>query len=204
MTTLPEETIPETTAPIVTEPVDASGRLKFTTYGRFTGKFVEDGRDEFVRNVAILLVSNVSDEYLQFAVLTFDISGKPAAFTVTGLNPGESAWVLEQNRLAIGTDAVFTHMDDLVSFAPDNRDKTKDVQVHLGDGQLSVTNNTGKDLSGVYIYYKQRHTDGNFLGGITYRVPMGDLSDGNSASAIAAHCDPATCEVVRIEWEKEA
>lgn len=184
-------------------PEDITGRLQFTQYGRYTGLFTEDGTDEYVENVAILLVTNISEVYLQYATVTFDISGAPAVFTVTGLNPGESAWVMEKNRLAIELDAVFTHVDDIASFARDNRESSEDVTVILGDGTITVENGTGNDLKGLYIYYKQRHTDGNFLGGITYRIPMGDLAAGETASAIAAHCNPATCEVVRIDWESE-
>ncbi|MDO4747947.1 MAG: dockerin type I repeat-containing protein [Eubacteriales bacterium] len=180
---------------------DSACNLQFSKYGIYTGAYVEDGTDDYVENVAVLMVTNISDKYLEYAVVTFDISGTPAAFTVTGLAPGETAWVLEQNKLVIEEDAEFTYMDDITTFADDNSKEALGVDVTLGDGQLTVENNKDEDLKSVYVYYKLRHTDGNFLGGITYRVPMGDLAKGESASAVAVHCDGKNCEVVRIDWE---
>ncbi|MBQ7999987.1 MAG: hypothetical protein IJ298_02060 [Ruminococcus sp.] len=184
-------------------PVDFSGRLEFTYYGSFSGKFLEDGTDEYVQNVAILLVTNISEEYLEYAVATFDISGQAAAFVATGLAPGESCWVLEKNRLQVDKGAVFTHVDDIASFTKYIDPADTDVQVVLGDGQLSVKNNTGEDLSNVYVYYKQVHTDGNFLGGITYRVPMGNLLSGEEASSVAMHCNVTNCRVVSVTYSEE-
>lgn len=193
--------VPVTTT--ATAPLDYSGRLEFTYYGSFSGKFLEDGTDEYVQNVAILLVTNISQEYLEYAVATFDINGEVAAFVATGLAPGESAWVLEKNRLQVEKDAVFTHVDDIASFTKYISPAETGVQVALGEGQLSVKNNTGKDLNNVYVYYKQVHTDGNFLGGITYRVPMGSLQSGEEASSVAMHCNVTNCRVVSITYSEE-
>ncbi len=192
-----------TTEPVATAPVDLSGRLKFTYYGSYSGQFVEDGTDEYVQNVAILLVTNISKDYLEYAVITFDIDGEAAAFVATGLAPGESAWVLEKNRLNVSKGAVFTHVDDIASFVKYTSPYDTGVAVALSEGQLAVRNNTGKDLSNVYVYYKQVHTDGNFLGGITYRVPIGNLQADEEASSVAMHCNAANCKVVSITYTEE-
>ncbi len=186
-----------------TAPVDYSGRLEFTYYGRYSGKFVEDGTDEYVQNVAILLVTNISQEYLEYAVATFDIDGEVAAFVATGLAPGESCWALEKNRLQVEKGATFTHVDDIASFTEYVSPADTDVAVALSEGQLAVKNNTGKDLSNVYVYYKQVHTDGNFLGGITYRVPIGNLQKDEEASSVAMHCSMKNCKVVSITYSEE-
>ena len=47
--------------------------------------------------VAAVLVENLSDEYLEYASLTFEIEGKQAVFEVTGLTAGDAAWVLGYN-----------------------------------------------------------------------------------------------------------
>lgn len=186
-----------------TNPTDASGRLEFSYYGSFTGEFVEDGSDEYVQNVAIIYVTNISERYLEYAVITFDIDGQVAAFTATGLAPGESLWVLEQNRLQVQKGAVFTYVDDMSSFTDYVALSDTGIDVILGDGQLRVKNNTGKDLTDVYVYYKQVHTDGNFLGGITYRVPIGELKAGEEADSVAMHSRVGSSRVVSVTYREE-
>ena len=115
----------------------------------------------------------------------------------------KSAWVLEKNRLNVSKGAVFTHVDDIASFVEYTSPYDTGVAVALSEGQLAVRNNTGKDLSNVYVYYKLVHTDGNFLGGITYRVPIGNLQADEEASSVAMHCNAANCKVVSITYTEE-
>lgn len=204
MTTRPTKPSTTTTTrppmPPSTQPGDVGGKLTYTKYGRFTGLFPEDGKDEYVEGVAALYVTNVSDEYLEYANISFDIDQVHATFMVTGLMPGASVWVLEKTRLVIAPDATVTHLTDETAFQPDNREESEDVYVQMNAGYMNVTNNTGKDLKSVYVYYKQTFSDGSFLGGITYRVLVGDMADGQTVQATAGHCSPGKCQVVRIDW----
>ncbi len=198
------ENVKPTVATEATNPTDPSGRLEFSYYGSFTGEFVEDGTDEYVQNVAIIFVTNISESYLEYAVFTFDIDGKVAAFTATGLAPGESAWVLEQNRLKVEKGAEFRFVDDVSSFTKYVSPAETEVKVTLGEGQLKVRNTSGKDLKDVYVYYKQVHTDGNFLGGITYRVSVGDMKSGEEIDCVAMHSSPKSSRVVSVTYREEA
>lgn len=205
--TLPSTLPPQ---PPVTNPSSGGGKLHFTQYGRFSGKYIEDGKDKWVQGVAALYVTNVSDEYLEYAVINCDVNGKQAVFVVTGLKPGTSAWVLEKNQLVIEeadiNDVTMTHLSDQTTFQDDNSDASSDVIVKLESGYLTAYNNTGKDIKSVYVYYKQQFSvngdfqNGVFLGGITYRVLLGDIANGQTAKAIAGHCAPTGCEVVRVDW----
>lgn len=206
-------TAPSTLPPLppVTDPVNAAGKLRYTQYGRFTGLYMEDGKDEYISGVAALYVTNVSKDYLEYASVICDINGQQATFVVTGLNPGSSAWVLERNRMVITDEdvntVVMTHVSDQSSFKADNSALADDVFVTLKSGALSAYNNTGKDLKSVYVYYKKQlsingeYQDGQYLGGITYRVLLGDIANGETSQAIAGHCTPHGCQVVRIDWE---
>jgi hypothetical protein len=204
MTTRPSRpTVSTTTRPAMpptTQPEDVGGKLTYTKYGRFTGLYPEDGKDQYVEGVAALYVTNVSDEYLEYANISFKLDETDATFVVTGLLPGASVWVLEKNRLTIAADATVTHMTDETAFREDNRDESDNVYVQLNAGYMNVTNNTGKDLKSVYVYYKQTFSDGSFLGGITYRVLVGDMTDGQTVQSTAGHCSPGKCQVVRIDW----
>ncbi len=68
------------------DPVELEG-LRFTSFGRYSGAYVEDGSDDPEEDVAIVLVVNTSERFLEYAAISFEIDGEPATFTVTNLPP---------------------------------------------------------------------------------------------------------------------
>lgn len=178
----------------------ASGDLTCDEFARFSGQFVEDGRDELVENVAAILVTNRSGQYLDLATLSYDIDGTAATFVVTGLPAGASAWVMEADRLVIGDDAVFTYLDCITAFRQEVTVITDDVSIYADANMLTAVNNTDETLEDVFVCYKTVHTDGNFFGGITYRVDFGTLEPGGSAQVLAGHYSYDTTQIVRIGW----
>lgn len=177
------------------------GKLSFTSCGRYAGAFVEDGSDRSVENVAAILVTNLSGEYLTYASLKFEIDGVAATFVLTGLPAGTSAWVLEQNALEIGANAQFVALDSVMQFIP--QEANDELEVTMSDGLLSAKNLTDSVYVDGYIYYKQLHTDGNFLGGITYRTGIGDLAAGATIEVTAGHARAENCSVVRITQDAD-
>ena len=178
--------------------------ITFGTFSLFSGQFVEDGRDEPMENVATILVTNRSDQYLDMAMLLFEIDGKPAAFLVTGLPAGKSAWVMEKMGLTAGADSEVNFLECIPTFREETETAPEEIGVTAQGNLLTVTNQSGQKLSGVYIYYKNLYPDGNYLGGITYRVEAGDLEPGASAEVLAGHYSKENSEIVRIEWSDEA
>ena len=68
--TEPAPTEPAPTKPPVDQkPTDqiSGGEIVCKDYALFSGRFVEDGRDELVQNVAAILVKNESDQFLDLA-----------------------------------------------------------------------------------------------------------------------------------------
>lgn len=172
------------------------GKLSFSSCGRYSGAFVEDGSDRYVENVAAILVTNRTEEYLTYAALEFEINGVAASFVLTGLPAGASAWVLEYSAMEIGAGAKFVALDSVMQFIP--QEPMDALEVVLKDGLLSARNLTDRDYIDGYIYYKQLHTDGNYLGGITYRTAIGDLPAGQTIEVTAGHAKGEGCTVVRI------
>ena len=68
------------------DPVELDG-LRFTSFGRYSGAYVEDGSNDPVEDVAIVLVVNTGERFLEYASVSFEIDGEPATFTVTNLPP---------------------------------------------------------------------------------------------------------------------
>lgn len=174
------------------------GKLSFSACGRY---FVEDGSDRPVENVAAILVTNLTAEYLTYASLQFEINGEAATFVVTGLPAGESAWVLEYIALQIDSGASFVALDSAMQFIP--TESWDELEVTFLDGILSTKNLTDRTYTDGYVYYKRLHTDGNYLGGITYRSSLGDLAPGDTVEVTAGHAGEELCRVVRITQNTE-
>ena len=193
-------TSPQAISP--TEPPAETIPLSYDRFSLFSGQFPEDGTDTLVENVAAVLVTNTSDSFLEFATLTFDIDGNLATFIVTGLPVGRSAWVLEQNRMTASHRSTLNYLDCVSSVRDDVISETDLVTITSDGNTLTARNNSTETLTDVCVYYKVRHEDGNFFGGITYLVSFGDLGPGESSTSIAGHFDASNTEIVRIGWTK--
>lgn len=196
----PDETEPTSATSIPEQTVPPEQQLICELYSLYSGAYVEDGSDEPVANVAALLIRNGSSQYLDLAQLTYDLDGREAIFTVTGLPAGASAWVLEANRLTADGDTKFTHKNTLTSFRTDAVNDLEGLELAFNGTMLKATNTSDQPLKSVTVYYKTLHEDGNFLGGITYMTTFGDLEPGQSAEKIAGHFQPDKSRIVRIGY----
>ncbi len=167
--------------------------------------YPESGEYEYVENVLALYVTNISKDYLEHAYIYYNINDAEAVFVVEGLQPGKSAWVMERTKMKVDANITFAHSGDLSSFQTDNKAETKDIQVIMESGWMTINNKSDKDLKDVVIRFKELWDDqetypGVYSGGIVYNVPVGDIKAGGSVRAEAQHCKPSGFEVVRIDW----
>ena len=172
------------------------------SYSSFSGQYVEDGSDIPVEHVAAMLVRNQTKEFLDLATIEYEIDGKPATFVVTGLPAGKSAWVMEKNQMTITEGAEFKYIDKTTAFKSGVVSSTDKITLSAEGNMLTAVNNTGEKLEGVFVYYKTLHTDGNYLGGITYMTTFGDLEPGEKKTELAGHYDKDKTEIVRIGWKE--
>lgn len=168
----------------------------------FNGEFVEDGSNAPVENVAALLVTNTSEQFLNLGQLNYRIDGKEAKFLVRGLPAGESAWVLEASGTTVTADSVFEKGSVTTSFHADALTFVPGLEIASDGTTLQVTNTTEAAMENVTLYYKVRHTDGNYLGGIAYMVSFGTLEPGQSAQSIAGHFKEGWTDIVRISYQE--
>lgn len=193
---------PQNTKPEKDKDKVADGNLTCDKFAAYSGQFVEDGRDEVVQNVAVLLVTNRSDQFLDLATITYEVDGKMATFIVTGLPAGRSAWVLEAQRMTVSASTKYSYVDCVYSLRDNVTASTSKITVTANGNMLTATNNTGTTLNNVAVYYKVLHSDGKFLGGITYLVDFGTLEPGASVEVLAGHYSRETAEIVRISWQE--
>lgn len=171
-------------------------------FSQYSGSYVEDGSYEKVTNVAAILVANVGTEFLDLATVTYAVGDETATFVVTGLPPGKKAWVLEANRMVLAEDVEFRLLSCDTSFRPDAVMQTELLDVSAEGNTLQVTNTSDTPLENVCVYYKVTHTDGHYLGGITYMLNFGTLQPGETVQKQSAHFSDAA-RIVRFSYQSE-
>lgn len=197
-----EEHIPGTVpdANIIVDQVDS--QLVCDSIASFTGVFVEDGSDTPVENVVSILVTNRSDRFLDMGELVYDVEGQSARFVVTGLPPGKSAWVMESSGMVFDPDRSMLLQDTSASFREDAVSYTEDISFYFDGTMLIAVNDTDAVLENVSVCYKTLHTDGNYLGGITYMVTYDVLEPDVPAEAMAGHYTQDSTHIVRVSWQE--
>lgn len=186
----------------VTEYKPTSAELYCLEITSYSGPFVEDGKSEDVENVAAILVENRSQQFLDYATITYYVGGKIATFNVTGLPVGKKAWVLEKDRLQLDGTHSFEFLDCESVFKKDAVTSTTDIAVETKGNTVTVKSKTGNTLKNVCIYYKNVNSDGNYLGGITYMLNFGTLSPGQTVQKESAHFGENS-QIVRFSFQEE-
>ena len=153
---------------------ELSDGLTVDDIGSYSGLYIEDGTDEIISGILMLTVTNHAEQTMQYAEITLSDGVDTAYFSLTTLPPGESAVLLEKNRMtykqgmllkdiSLGTVSYFTTEPSMCESL---------VTIQKLDGVLNITNISGTPITGdIMIYYKNASED-MLYGGITYRVTI--------------------------------
>lgn len=164
--------------------------LSITDVGKYTGIYMEDGTDEIVSGVLMIVVTNSGQEAIQYAKITLPVSGGEAVFTLSTLPAGQSVVLLEQNRLqwSASEDYASAVMENLAVFSEPLSLCEDRLKLQILNGAINVTNISGADITGdIAIYYKNSAAD-LYYGGITYRVSIaGGMKAGEIKQIMASH-----------------
>lgn len=197
--------IPDTTT-IPNEPApqypSLGANLTIDYIGSYAGIYMEDGTDDIVSNMLMLIVQNTGDQDLQLARITLQYSDFLADFELTNLPVGEKVVLLERNRHEYVNEMPIAGLAKDLVFFPESMDLQEDiVSVSGGDGYVDVTNVSGQDLTGdVIIYYKNSSSD-LLYGGITYRVRVSDgIPAGETVRIMSKHYHPDRCSIVMVSY----
>lgn len=171
-------------------PWDLGNGLQILNLGSYTGMYMEDGTDDIVTNVLMVIVTNTGDTTLQYAQLSLTCQAGEALFSLSTLPPGASVVLLEQNRMAYDHSMEISSAaaENVVFFSQEPSLQPESLQLQIQDGSLNVTNISGGDISGdIVIYYKNSAMD-LLYGGITYRARIeGGLQAGQTQQLAAPH-----------------
>ncbi len=189
--------------PEATEPpaIELSDGLVIHHISSYAGIYMEDGSDEPVSDVMMIVLENTAEQDLQLARISIEYSGFTAEFEVTNLPAGEKVVALEKSRHPGTSEKYLSIQTKNVLFFPEPMGLEEErIEIKGHNGTLEVTNISGEDIPGdIYIYYKNSATD-LLYGGITYRVPVrGGLKAGESTTVIAGHYTPNNSRLLLVD-----
>lgn len=196
------ETFPPVTLP--EEPAVNLGRGIFATHiAGYTGMYMEDGSDEILSDILMMVVQNRGEQDIQYAEITMDMDGETAHFTLTTLPVGESVVLLEQNRMAWSADVDYSgflpRVEAIAYFQEPISTLEDQLEVSIVDGAINVTNISGQDIPGtITVYYKNAAED-IYYGGITYRVRVeGGLKAGEIRQIMTQHAHDTGSKILLV------
>lgn len=168
--------------------------LKILAINRYDGFFAEDGSNNETSGSIALTVKNTSGQYIDIGNILLTVNGeKDALFQFTYIAPNETVIIQEKNNMKYNSGDKFTYKTAAASFKKDitagwytGADILKIRPENGKSTNVVITNISGKDLKGGYVYYKQKR-DGIVQGGITYRIALNDLVAGETCHIMAWH-----------------
>ena len=155
----------------------------------YQGPYVEDGTDDIVSDVLAITVRNDGDKTVQYAHIILTKGETVYEFDVTTLPVGASAQLLELSRQPMpdSTDGMTAQVTACAVFDTEPTMCEDVFQIETQDTAITITNNSGSDITGqIYVYYKIAYGD-LYMGGITYRVGTAGLKAGESTTCYAGH-----------------
>jgi hypothetical protein len=167
---------------------------------KYVGMYMEDGTNEIVSDMMMLIVQNQSEKDLQLANINLTYADFVAEFEVTNLPAGQSVVVLEKNRRAY-TDLAYEEasIENVIFFRDPMSVREDLVEIRGGEGYLDVKNITDEPLGMMYIYYKNSATD-IYYGGITYRAKITEaIRPGETLRVAAGHYAPSASTVLWVQ-----
>lgn len=174
--------------------------LTVEAIGSYSGIFIEDGSDEYVSNVAAMLITNDSDRMLQIAEITFQVNdSETAEFKVTNLPAGTSVLVLESNKREYSAEDLYSYGETASGYMEQPTLEEDKFELVTEKGKIILKNKTDESYNQVYVYYKYVQLGGAYLGGITYRTPFENVPAGGEVEAVAGHFNPDSSQIMAVQ-----
>ena len=212
-----EATAEPTTAPtmpkfeepeVETLPEEVEAQLPYTIPGtnlviqkiaNYEGAFFEDGSDEDVSDVAMILLHNAGTEAVEYAEIAVEYTTGELQFEASAIPAGGYVTVQEANRKGIMSGSMVDSRAS-VALLPSESNAEEYISVtDNGDNTLSVTNISDSAIKTARIFYKYYIAgDDLYVGGITYTVKLSDLKPGQTVVVDPSHYLSSSSKVVMV------
>lgn len=189
-----ESTVDTEPVPTLNAGISEEYGLSITSIGSYTGAFVEDGTNEIVSGVAMVVLENLGEEAIQYGELALVGENRTLHFSFSTLPPGSRVVLLELQRQAyLEGEALTPQLQNLACFDAPLSCQEDLLEIQALDGILNIHNISGQDIPGeITLYYKNQAQD-LLYGGITFRVRIqGGLKSGEIRQITAQHFDSSS------------
>lgn len=180
--------------------IDLGEGLILSETGNYSGIYMEDGSNETVMDVMMLVLTNSAGQDLQYAKIELVWGEQVLLFEATNLRSGSRAVLLEKNRTSLPEGEPDSAELKQVVFFEESMELLEDVlQISGAEGVLNVRNISDSGITGdIYIYYKYSAGD-IYYGGITFRAKVpGGLGAGEIYQIPTGHYAPTNCAIVQV------
>lgn len=205
----PSESATQTTVPAQVEEIaqleyPLGKGLTLLEVGKYVGIYMEDGTDEIVSDVLMLIVRNDGEQDIQYAEFTIPTSAGDARFSLSTLPVGERIVLLEQNRMrwSANEDYSNVNVENVAVFSEPTTLCEDRLEFQTMDGVINITNISGDEITGdIVIYYKNAAAD-LLYGGITYRIRLeGGLKTDEIRQIMASHFTQSGSRIMFVTIE---
>lgn len=205
-TSAPAETSPsmkesEPTAqrlPGIGYPYDfADGKLRISSLFQYSG-MNPDADFEEGENIGVLVISNISQDYLEELTVSAAISdGTTLKFHISDLPAGQTVWAFAQNNGAFDPVSECVKVESQSSFTENPGLLSTNVDLEIQGLEVTLTNNTGNPLPASDL---RCHIvlDDIYFGGTSYAYPVPALGQGDTVTVTAADCILGDVAVARL------
>ena len=171
--------------------------------GSYSGTYVEDGTDEEVKDVMMIIIENTGDKVLQYAEAIIPLGDSSAEFAFSTLGPGEQMVVLEKNRLEAPKNKSVkeVNLNNVVYFDETPAMHEDVIKVQELEGALNIENISEQDITGPVAVYYKNVADGIYQGGITYRALVKEgLKAGEVRQVMTNHFSMENSEILFVTY----
>lgn len=173
------------------------GKLEVERLFQFNGVNPDCGNEE-EDDIAAILLKNTSAQYLKEATIAMTLAdGTRVNFAITDLPAGKSVMAFSTENQRIPDNSVCVAMNHNVVFA-EVTDYSDKIAVAVAGTQITLTNQTGEDISELVVYCRSPLGE-DYFGGITYQYPVSNLPANGSVTVDAVDCILGIAEVIHIE-----
>lgn len=173
------------------------GKIKIDSLFQFTG-FNPDCQNEEGENIAGIQLTNISSQHLTKAAIVMHLEdGALLEFDVWDVPAGRNVLAFSKQNISIENSQNCKKIVCETSLEDETPLKLK----YVVDGtEITVTNMSGVDLTGVKVYC-HNVLEETYFGGTTYCYEINLLKNGQSTVVDAFDCIMGETDVVRIEHD---
>lgn len=182
------------------DPMYISEELEIEEISSYVGIFMEDGSDEVVNGVMMLVLKNTGKQDLQLAQIQVIYEDFTAEFEASNVPAGERIVLLEKNRAAMPVgEPKAVETGHVIFFSEPMSLCEEQFEITGGNGYLDVKNISGEDISGlIRVFYKNAGPD-LLYGGITYMATVQDgIPAGETVRIMTSHYSESSSRILHV------